>query len=151
MSTRVALALALLLAAPAPLLAAEGAPKYAPGIVGRLTVNGRAEPANICLRSAGSDVLQCAYTDFDGRFYIPSLGEVAPRDADAGDARTGAYPQHWLELGTRADGAVRLYAVPLQDDRTIVLHLDCDVARGADGRHCEPARAPARTLARRGR
>jgi hypothetical protein len=130
---RSSIALALLLLVGVRALAADAdAPKYAPGIIGRLTDAGRPLMANVCLRTAGSEIRQCAYSDFDGRFYIPTLGAAHMKYTGEDDDRAGVYPEQWLELGTRGDAAKKLYPIGLVDGKKSILRLDCDIAKRID-------------------
>jgi hypothetical protein len=153
-----AIALSLLLVTGVDVFAADAdAPKYAPGIVGHLTRAGQPVAlANVCLRSAGSEIRQCAYADFDGRFYLPTLGAVQPARTADGEKRGGDYPRQWLELGTRGDDVTRLSAIELVDGKKSVIRLDCDLARQPGGTgekptYCQiaPERAQAAVQARR--
>jgi len=162
MRSSIAFSLLLLVGADAGVgvnaLAADAdAPKYAPAIVGRLSEAGRPLMANVCLRTAGSEIRQCAYSDFDGRFYIPTLGATHMKYTGEDEERVGAYPELWLELGTRGDAVKRLYPIGLVDGKKSLLRLDCDVTQRIDDTadaaspYCriapEPAQAP--TQARR--
>ena len=146
------IALALLLVIGVDAFAADAdAPKYAPGIIGHLARGGQPMAlANVCLRSAGTEIRQCAYADFDGRFYLPTLGAVQPLRAEDGDKSVVSYPAQWLELGTRGDGVTKLSAVELVDGRKSLLRLDCDLARQPAQSSENPAycqSAPERTQA----
>ncbi|MET0224944.1 MAG: hypothetical protein ABW187_00730 [Dokdonella sp.] len=153
------IALSLLLLVGTDVLAADkDASKYAPSITGRLTRGGQPIAlGNVCLRSAGTEIRQCAYADFDGRFYLPTLGAVQPARTDDDQTRVdGAYPAQWLELGTRGDGVTKLFTVELVNGRKSAIHLDCDIARqsaqaGEKPAYCQvsPERTPASTPARR--
>ncbi|HEY0231234.1 MAG TPA: hypothetical protein VGC55_08275 [Dokdonella sp.] len=158
MKSSIVLALLFVTGVNAAAADADG-PKYAPGIIGRLTRAGQPmASANVCLRSAGTEIRQCAYADFDGRFYLPTLGAVQPQRADGVDTDTHAikYPVQWLELGIRGDAVTRLYPVELVDGRKSMIRLDCDMVRhpgqaGDEPRYCEiaPERAQAEAQARR--
>jgi len=152
------IALSLLLFVGMRALAADAdAPKYAPSIIGRLTDAGRPLMANICLRSDGSEIRQCAYSDFDGRFYIPTLGTTHMKYTGEDEERVGAYPEQWLELGTRGDAVKKLYPIGLVDGKKSILRLDCDIAKRIDGaadtasHYCRiaPEQAPAQAQTRR--
>jgi hypothetical protein len=153
------IALSLLLIVDASVLAADAdAPKYAPTIVGRLTSEGRPMAlANLCLRTDGTEIRQCAYADFDGRFYLPTLGATHMKYTGDDEERVGAYPQQWLELGTRGEAVTKLYPIELVDGKKSVLRLDCDLAKHddhvADGaaRYCQvaPEQPAAHAQARR--
>ncbi|MGN6520073.1 MAG: hypothetical protein ACTHK2_11680 [Dokdonella sp.] len=116
--------------------AGAGDVRYVPAIRGRLVGVQAYPPTNVCLRHSGSESTQCAYTDMDGRFRIPSFGGVHPERAGNGDARPPAYADYWLELGTRTKATTRLRRVELVDDGRAVLHLECDLARKAPAEPC---------------
>ncbi|MEP7042657.1 MAG: hypothetical protein ABI843_06315 [Dokdonella sp.] len=147
----------LLLVAGAHTAAAQtDAPKYTPEIFGRLVGGAAAAGTNVCLRRAGSEILQCSYTDFDGRFYIPRFGEVRPEQATGGTKSVTTYPAHWLQMGTLSGRATLLGPIELVDSKAVVLHLDCDLTRhaaGADGKvdYCEIARGQPNVRSQAGR
>ncbi|HEY6942867.1 hypothetical protein [Dokdonella sp.] len=110
-----------------------GSVRYVPEIVGRLAGVPAYPPTNVCLRHSGSESTQCAYTDMQGRFRIPSFGEVHPEPASEDEARPPVYADYWLELGTRTQAPRRLRPLGLVGEADAVLHLDCDLARaGSD-------------------
>ncbi|TCO38934.1 hypothetical protein [Dokdonella fugitiva] len=111
--------------------AGAGDERYLPDIRGRLRGVSAYPPTNVCLRHSGSEATQCAYTDMEGRFYIPSFGSVRSRAETEGDDTPGGYPEFWLELGTRTGVVTRLHSVRL-GDRRAELHLECNLERTAD-------------------
>lgn len=111
--------------------------RYVPEIFGRLAGVQAYPPTNVCLRHSGSESTQCAYTDMDGRFRIPSFGAVHPEPAREGDRRPPAYADYWLEIGTRTKAVTRLRDIDLVDHGRAVLHLECDLARAARAGACE--------------
>lgn len=118
-----------------------GSVRYVPEIVGRLAGVPAYPPTNVCLRHSGSESTQCAYTDMQGRFRIPSFGEVHPEPARDDDAPPAAYADYWLEIGTRTKTVTRLRDIDLVDHGRVVLHLECDASRHAPTGRCE-ARNP---------
>jgi hypothetical protein len=111
--------------------AADADVRYVPEIRGRLVGVRAYPPTNVCLRHGGSESTQCAYTDTDGRFHIPSFGSVRAGAVTVGSRTIEGYPEFWLELGTRTDVITRLHSVRL-GDRGAELYLDCDLDRAAD-------------------
>ena len=141
---KLALLCALLAASSLARAADADAIRYTPEIFGRLAGARGYAPKNVCLRHSGSEITQCAYTNSEGRFYIPSFGEVHP-DRAAGAGKKPAYPDYWLEVGTRTAAATRMYTVGLVDREGAVLQLDCDPSRPASmgaARLCEPRSTP---------
>lgn len=116
--------------------AGAGDARYVPEIYGRLAGVQAYPPTNVCLRHSGSESTQCAYTDLQGRFRIPSFGVVHPEPHEDGDARLPAYPAYWLELGTRTKTITRLRDIELVDHGRAVVHLECDLARTASPQPC---------------
>jgi hypothetical protein len=116
--------------------AGAGDARYVPEIYGRLAGVQAYPPTNVCLRHSGSESTQCAYTDMEGRFRIPSFGAVHPEPAREDDRRPPAYADYWLEVGTRTKAATRLRDIELFDHGRAVLHLECDLARTASPQPC---------------
>ncbi|HEU4665706.1 MAG TPA: hypothetical protein VFS55_16885 [Dokdonella sp.] len=114
-----------------------GRVRYVPEIVGRLAGVPAYPPTNVCLRHSGSESTQCAYTDMDGRFRIPSFGQVHPEPAGDDDARPPAYADYWLELGTRTKTVTRLQDIGLSDSGRVVLRLECDLSRKPTSGLCQ--------------
>ena len=109
--------------------AAAPPPKFTPEIQGRLS-NGKAPVAstNVCLRQGGSEIRACGYTDFDGRFLIPSSGPMHSAPLKTGKDGVSAYPTYWLEMG-RVTSARKLAAVELTGEKVAAIAVDCDVTR----------------------
>ena len=114
-----------------------GGARYVPEIFGRIAGVQAYPPTNVCLRHSGSESTQCAYTDMQGRFRIPSFGQVHPEPARDGDASPPAYADYWLELGTRTKTVTRLRSIDLVEHGRAGLHLECDLARTARSDACE--------------
>lgn len=121
--------------------------RYLPDIQGRLAGARGYAPVNVCLRHAGSEITQCAYTDSEGRFRLPSFGEVHRVRKGDGDGHGAEYPEYWLELGTRTKSERRLWTVEFVDRKRTAIRLDCDPARetkgGAAPVYCELERQAA--------
>jgi hypothetical protein len=127
------------LAAAAAVQAAGREPevRYVPEIFGRLAGVRGYRPTNVCLRHTGSEITQCAYTDSEGRFRLPSFGEVHPERASVAGKDVESYPDYWLEVGTRSDLVTRFQAIELVRRKNVAIHLECDLARGASLAKCE--------------
>jgi hypothetical protein len=127
--------LSMLSLACAGAIAAEAAPppKFTPEIQGQLSDGKRPVPStNVCLRQGGSEIRACGYTDFDGRFLIPSSGPMHSAPLKVGADGASAYPTYWLEMG-RVTSARKLAQVDLVGDKVAAIAVDCDVSRVAAG------------------
>ena len=112
-------------------IAAEAAPppKYTPEIQGRLS-NGTqpVTSTNVCLRQGGSEIRSCGYTDFDGRFLIPSSGPMHSAPLKTRKDGTSGYPTYWLEMG-RVTSARKLASVDLTGEKFAAIAVECDITR----------------------
>ena len=108
----------------------EAAKRYTPEIRGVLLDGTKPVSSNVCLRPSNSQIRQCGYTDFSGRFYIPPSGPMHSVVPKADDEGVEGYPSYVLEIG-RVTEARRIGAIDLTSDKRAAIVLDCNLARGA--------------------
>jgi len=102
------------------------AKKYTPEIHGVLTKVQTG--SNVCLRTGGSEIRTCGYTDSDGHYFISSSGPLHSAQTKSDGSLADVIPPFWLETG-RVEAAQKLWPIDPVSDRFAAIELDCDLSR----------------------